>query len=383
MNFKETFNLEDTYVDENGVTWGPYINILAGSTVHRNTIPTTKVSFDLFNDYGIDLVVRNMYAESEYHQFVMTKSNNISTKSPYRVNLYKLIVAHNNTYVDLIINDKRGCARIQFRNNKLTTEDGAKVIKGLGGAKSLKLLTELLERDGIKLEDYAVDFEEGLELHLQDKIDNPRLIKVVDEEVIDQTLENCHHLDINSAYPAGIAHYYPEMKPTINRIYELRHEHPEYKDVLNMSIGMMESKLRNYKYNKLAMSAHKYTNDKIYEMTKHLVDTGRKPILYNTDGIWYQGDLLDIHETDLGGWKADHKHCTLRVKSRGAYEFIEDGKYTATLRGTTVLDRIKPRSEWQWGDIYVEEAEEYTTITAVDKIDDFIGLKRTISKEIV
>jgi hypothetical protein len=43
------------------------------------------------------------------------------------------------------------------------------------------------------------------------------------------------------------------------------------------------------------------------------------------------------------------------MRSAGAYEFIEDGKYHVRLRGHTNLDHIKPRSCWEWGDIYQDE----------------------------
>ena len=44
------------------------------------------------------------------------------------------------------------------------------------------------------------------------------------------------------------------------------------------------------------------------------------------------------------------------------YEFIEDGKYTPVVRGKTKLDRVKPRSEWQWGDIFKYDANELLKI---------------------
>ena len=34
------------------------------------------------------------------------------------------------------------------------------------------------------------------------------------------------------------------------------------------------------------------------------------------------------------------------------YEFVEDGHYEPVVRGITELDLIKPREEWQWGDIF-------------------------------
>lgn len=375
-----THNLDTTYVDEDGVKWGPWINILR-TIPHRNSIPLTRVSFDLFNKYAKTVMIRNEHGFFEYGEFVMTKTNNISKKSPRNVNSFKMNVSHNNTYVELIINDERGSAILQFTNTELSTKNGATIIKRKGGAANLRILIKEFKAEGINLESYAIEEHYGRTLHEIDKEENPRLIKVIDESAIDETLENCHHLDLNSAYAGGIAHHFPELKPTLERIYRARHEFPEYKDVLNLSIGAMESPYMKYRFKHLAMKAHEYTNMKLNEMYLLLVESGRRPLLFNTDGIWYQGDLLDLNSTELGEWKTNHKHCTLRIKSRGAYEYIEDGKYQPVLRGYTTLDRVKPRTEWQWGDIYSNEANEYQVIRVRDEIDDKLGLERIATKE--
>ena len=92
-------------------------------------------------------------------------------------------------------------------------------------------------------------------------------------------------------------------------------------------------------------------------MVKWLKATDRIPVLINTDGIWFIGTPTNLSSKLLGEFEEDHKNCTLRIKSSGAYEYIEDGKYHPVLRGKTKLDRIKPRDKWQWGDIYQEDAQ--------------------------
>ena len=48
----------------------------------------------------------------------------------------------------------------------------------------------------------------------------------------------------------------------------------------------------------------------------------------------------------------NHKNCILRFKSDGAYEFIENDKYFPVIRGKTSYEKIVPRDEWVFGDIY-------------------------------
>ena len=98
-------------------------------------------------------------------------------------------------------------------------------------------------------------------------------------------------------------------------------------------------------------------NQKIDAMVEWLKANDRIPVLINTDGIWFIGAPTNLSSKLLGEFEEDHKNCTLRIKSSGAYEYIEDGKYHPVLRGKTKLDRIKPRDMWQWGDIYQEDAQ--------------------------
>ena len=119
----------------------------------------------------------------------------------------------------------------------------------------------------------------------------------------------------------------------------------------------------------------------IYKVMSLINKRGYKPLLLNTDGIWYQADQpLDIEDSnELGGWKHDHKQCKLRVKSSGSYEFIENSVYTPVQRGSTLLDRSKPRELWKWGDIYQEDAKKIETIRVYDlgeHTTEFMGLKR-------
>ena len=174
----------------------------------------------------------------------------------------------------------------------------------------------------------------------------------------DQVLYNVHHLDYHSSYATGLCNTHPEFKPIIEILYNGRKEHSEYKDVLNMTIGMMQSikNGRQAEWAHLSRDAIAYNNRRIIELYNKLLLSGRKIVGFNTDGIWYQGELYhDENEgNNIGQWANDHIDCVFRSKSSGAYEFIENGVYYPVIRGSTKLDDIKPRNEWQWGDIYKE-----------------------------
>ena len=94
-----------------------------------------------------------------------------------------------------------------------------------------------------------------------------------------------------------------------------------------------------------------------------LITSGRTILGFNTDGIWYQGDIYhgEGEGDKLGEWSNDHINCLFRSKSNGAYEFIENGQYNAVVRGNTSFDAIEPdRSKWTWGDIYKSNVLTYT-----------------------
>ena len=118
--------------------------------------------------------------------------------------------------------------------------------------------------------------------------------------------------------------------------------------ILNLTCGYFQSLKDNRIKAKLAhisRYAIARNNQKIDEMVQWLKANDRIPVLINTDGIWFIGAPTNLSSKLLGEFEEDHKNCTLRIKSSGAYEYIEDGKYHPVLRGKTKLDRIKPRDK--------------------------------------
>ena len=64
------------------------------------------------------------------------------------------------------------------------------------------------------------------------------------------------------------------------------------------------------------------------------------------------------YEYDIAGIVGQVRDYIDRAASAGKYEFVyaDTGKYEARVRGRTAWDNCKPRSEWEWGDIYKDKA---------------------------
>lgn len=208
---------------------------------------------------------------------------------------------------------------------------------------------------GIDLRDYAIS--NGAEV--KKEIPAPYIEMYVKHTESDKGLSNVHHIDFHNSYPAGLVNTHPEFRPVVEYFYNKRKEDPVYKAVLNYTIGWLQSwapeKGRFATWASLSRDAITDNNNRIEELASRLISSGRWIIGFNTDGIWYQGDIYhgDGEGPGLGEWENDHTNCRFRAKSNGAYEFIENGEYHAVVRGSTTLDGIEPdRSKWQWGDIY-------------------------------
>lgn len=172
----------------------------------------------------------------------------------------------------------------------------------------------------------------------------------------DKGLKGANHLDFHSSYPAGLCNKHPEFRKVVEPIYERRKADPSCKAMLNYAIGCMQSPKEPFKsrWARLAKDAIEDNMERINDMICRLVTSGREILGINTDGIWYLGEPYhgEGEGEGLGQWRNDHVNCLFRSKTDGSYEFIEDGKYCPVVRGLTTLDRVKPRSEWEWGDIY-------------------------------
>lgn len=258
----------------------------------------------------------------------------------------------NKACIELTIILKEGMWRIQFRVAPKDEDN-----HGLYGSTCFKLFKSKCLEYGINLDDYVID--NGAEV--KKEIEKP-LIKLEREVYKNKTLFSVHHIDFHSSYPTGLINTHPEFKEPIEWMYKNRKlDNGKWKLVLNASIGYMQSiDCCNARWAQLSRDAIKDNNDRIRKLVDKLKASGRVIISYNTDGIWYLGEIYHdpVEEgPNLGQWENDHINCKFRAKSAGSYEFIDnDNKYTPVVRGFTKLDSVKSRDEWEWGDIYQEDA---------------------------
>jgi len=258
-----------------------------------------------------------------------------------------------NTGAELIVLIPQGFYRIQFRT-EIKKENG----KSYSGTNCYYKFIKMCEKYKVDLSKYEISEEEGL--YQKSLIPMP-LIKMENDLFLcplgdGEGIKNVHHIDFHNSYPAGLINTHPEFKIIFEKIVEeLPHELS--KAVLNLTIGFFQSQWCNYKYAELAKDAICDNIERMNKLANELKQAGRIILAYNTDGIWYKGDIF--HSTmegkNFGQCENDHKNCTIRFKSVGAYEYMEGKRYTPVVRGSTNLDATLPRDQWKWGDIYNSE----------------------------
>ena len=311
----------------------------------ENLIPTTEEGMVEFNEI-MDFIHELVETGEIYgREMGLTKSGGIK-KTPLadHQNTYAIIVSNSMIEVLLCYKDYY---RFHFRRKWVKEKSE------MSGSRSFYLFKKTLEKFGVDLEEMRVSHKEGL--MYKDMIPSP--IIDVNEDIIDKTLENVHHLDIHSAHMAGMAEGFESLREPIEFLYNKRKEQPKYKSVLTHTWGFCQSKYVDFGFSHLSLAGIRSTNRKIKDLTKRLKESGREPIMWNTDGIWYSGEIYhgEGEGNLLGQWSNDHTNCKFRAKSKGTYEYIEDGKYTPVARGPREFEKIKPREEWEWGDIYRAE----------------------------
>ncbi len=320
-------------------------------------IPVTQTSkYTEFNE-----VVEYYQSKGYFHKGIeRTPSGGISLKN-LKIPAYD--VRSNSWGAELLVLSKiedGGYFRLQFRS---ATKGGVEQEQVVHGKQALNKFKQDLNKIGINLEDYYTT--NGLEIK---KTIEPYRIELLKDSYRDIEFANAHHIDINSSFPSGVVDTFPEFGPVIQDYYNKRKVNPEYKQILNLMIGTMQSsKYFGAKLAHISKEAIRINNAKISAMIDWLKANKRVPILINTDGIWFVGEPVDFNSNKLGEWKQDHKNCRLRIKSKGCYEFIEDNQYYPVARGARLLDKIKPRAQWEWGDIYKEDCGKIKCYKLVDE----------------
>ena len=303
-------------------------------------------------------------------RIVRTPSGGISTaRGNFRPPMYDIQKMKSNSNVELTVIAENICVRFQFRAWTQNSVGGHEAfIRWVGLLK--KFAPEINMNDYItpngmerrdEVERYMIGFpDEKTEWRLTG---DPLLWEHFPNKILSPTLYGrVHHIDFHSSFAGGLAHYYPEFEPALQWIYNNRKDNDDFKVWPSSLIGYFWSERYGAPFLELARDAIYDNNERIRKLANDLKNAGYNILLYNTDGIWYEGDV-PYHgpgEGDkIGEWANDYENVQkFRVKSKGAYEFVdEDGNYHPVIRGLTRLDKIKNREDWEWGDIFAYDAE--------------------------
>lgn len=338
------------FLRENGSPFNWKLNLFKIKTVHLSPTPEDAHFFNQIIDYIF-------WCDESWDIIQRAKKGGVSIK------LDKLLppmwdIEVGDTSLVLTLIHEEGCARVTFQGDF----NGKKKRYPISGKQALYRFNKKCLKYGVDMNSYIVPPEEALKIKEQ----MPKyLVQVLDgaECGIDAIYENCHHIDFHSSFPAGLANTHPEFRPPVQELYDNRKKNQIEKCTLNLSIGMMQSIKwdDNAQHIALAYDAVKDNNERVLALTETLAANGRKPLLHNTDGVWYQGEIYhgEGEGKNLGEWENDHINCTFRMKSAGAYEYVENNKYQPVIRGYTNWDKQKDREEWEWGDIFRDEAAPY------------------------
>lgn len=311
-------------------------------------IPVNNFAFNKEDVEEFNKIYHYIFNNKELKELVMTNSGGISIKKGV-LRGAAVCVRKRTTAVEIILRDTDAYWYrfvIGYKKDK----------KEMFGRAAFSTYKQTLKAFGVDLEDLAI--ENGKEV--KETIPSPKI--ALERAIPGVTYLKANHLDINSAFNAGMMKEFPVLESAIRYMYKMRKAEPAYKDVLNMTQGFMQSKMVGFKYSHISKAGYVFTNKYIEELAQKMRHSGLRILAYNTDGIWYDGGIYhDENEgTDIGQWKNDHINCKLRFKSKGAYEYVtEDGQYKPVVRGESTYESIKPRDQWEWGDIFKGEIKMF------------------------
>lgn len=327
--------------------------------INYNLIPVNTFAMDETGIKEFNKIFKEI-KEKKYNQIIRTLSNGISKYT--RIPAFD--IKNTKSCIEITILCKNGMARFQCRANISPTPNN------IYGHQAFRRFKEILLKFNINLDSYIIT--NGKEI----KKEIPKYIIKAERRTFcgeNKTFSNVHHIDFHSSFPAGLVNTHPEFKDAITYIYNKRKEDPVYKAILNLSIGFMQSEsCCSAKWAHLSKDAIADNNKRVLEMAEKLKENERTILSYNTDGIWYSGEIFhDENEgPNLGQWENDHINCKFRMKSAGSYEFEENGIYYPVVRGHCKLDELKPREKWTWGDIFNINAEVKQYILTENGIEE-------------
>lgn len=230
--------------------------------------------------------------------------------------------------------------------------------KDISGYASFKAFYKECEDFGIKLEEYTISKEKGQKI--KENFPSPQR-KLFHESFANKVWENVHHIDLHSAFMSGLIAKNPEFTRPVTSIYNKRKSNDKiYKAILTHTYGYMQSSACSYKYAHLSKDMVDWTNETLNSLCDKLWETGRIVLAINTDGIWYQGDIYKDENCGNGlmKYENDYTNCKIRFASCNKYEFIDsNNKLHVVASGILSYEKIKPRDQFEWGDIYKSDVE--------------------------
>lgn len=322
---------------------------------HYNHIPVTKNMNQQFipvtvldvSEAGMELFnyISSLLKKIKLPRIVRTPSGGISTKNiPLGYDIRAI-----NSCVEITILF-RVALRFQFRSD-ISKADKENAITG---TTAFKIFNQTCKKYNVDISNYFVSDGELI----KQTIPAPYAFVCRNKE-LKIWRKHANHIDLHSAYMGAIAKEIPELFAPINELYLGRKENPVNKGVLTHSFGYFQSKIINYKLANLSKIAIEKTIEKLKELTAKIEEAGGFILAYNTDGIWYYGNVYhgEGEGDKLFEWSSDYVNCDAYFESIGRYAFKGIDAKTNNFvekviaRGKYALDKIKPRKEWTMRDL--------------------------------
>ena len=319
--------------------------------LNYRAIPVTVVEAKPGNESIINDIYHFLLEQKHFQPIKRTHSGGVSIAVPRRFVFDQYDVRMLGSVVEITIVTLEKSCRIQWRINNMKTETGKTKLVTAGSYYRNKWIPAC-RKHGINMYFYVNSEEEGLQA--KSEIHKPD-IKIYNIGVKYRPMNNIHHIDYHKFYASGLVNTHPEFRPVVEDLLQ----EEDAKTGLASIIGYFQSKIRGYAYAKLSRDAINDAYTRYDKLKEDLIKSGRKIILTNTDGIWYQGEIYhgEGEGPNLTEWENDHTNCILWCKTPGCYQYIEDGVCHTVVRGHTTRDRIIPREQWEFGDIFDKSCE--------------------------
>lgn len=342
--------------------WSPVVSL---RDLNYIRIPVNQINpfveFELANDILEDL--KNKYKQGEFKR---TPSGGLAKHvDNIMADQFEITQLSAASIEVLVFDVERGWTRIKFCNN-FKTNDGQPIV----GTKALRRLIELCPdiRDHVCLDEEENHYWRERARDFYQPYDGFQ--GVPDSELNGKEFRNVYSLDFHWAFPSALASLIPSTEEKLAELYAQRHTDKSgaIKALGVAAIGTMcspfttsiglgaKEALAKLRYD--ILDTH---NRRMRKLINEIERQGGLILNLRTDSIKFASGkrlMLPFEGDGLGKWSYEFEACRYRQASTGSYEYIDnEGKYHAVVCGLTKLDRVKPREEWEWGDIFHPDTE--------------------------